>query len=193
MLAAKLVRCVDGYPLLGLVQVEHLNFADIRCPTQLVQVAVLHDDQTRCASAVVEARHQGPRVLDYIIHLARFSAVRSMPGANDKDVAIVPLGDSVGIPLVVHVSATVKFPRRLIQHTRLLKIGLGVGDGTSGHVDAPTHLNALLVPHRLKVVVPYQALRLGPVDEVECDDVVLVEQVKTCAPRSHCHLHLASW
>lgn len=54
VLAAEFIRGVDRDPLLGLQQVKHLDLADVRGASKLEQVAVMHDDESWCASSVIE-------------------------------------------------------------------------------------------------------------------------------------------
>lgn len=99
-----------------------------------------------------------------------------------------------------HVCQRLELPTRLIEVASRPQVGLGASDSTSRHVDAPAHLNALLVPQveehggvlRLEVDVfivllakgkhlvstSYLELTLGEVQHLEDDDVVLVQEVE---------------
>jgi len=172
---AKLVCSVDRNPVFRGFQVQHFNFADVRCASKFEQVAVVHDNESGGAGAVVEAWKHVPLVSDHVVVLARLSAFRPVPASHSNDVSIHPFCDSMGVSLVVHICLGLKAESFLVQHACLLEVGLSVGDGTPSHVNPASHLDTLLVPHRLKVVVLDLPHTFGPVEAVESDDVVSVE------------------
>ena len=47
-----------------------------------------------------------------------------MPGSYDNDIAVLPLGYPMSVPLVVHVGQRVETHRLLVQNARLLEVDL---------------------------------------------------------------------
>ena len=197
MLVAKLVIRRDLDPLITLLQVEHLYLTNIWGTTKLVKIAILHDNEARCASALIQAWQHGPLILGRIIYLTSLGALCAMPRTYSDDVAVCILCDSVSISLIVHVLKLREAPGWLIEHTSPLQISLSVCDGAASHVDSVTHLNALLVPQWLESRILNQSLLLSHSDQIKDDDVVLIEQMQASVLGGHFdpglaarHLHL---
>ena len=95
-----------------------------------------------------------------------------MPASYADDEAVLPLCDTMGVSLVVHVSSSVEAPSLFIQHTCLPKVSFRISNSPTSHIDAATDFDALLIPHRLKVFVLNQALAFGPLKAVESHQVV---------------------
>jgi hypothetical protein len=90
MLAPELVACVYGHPLLRSLQVQHLDFTDIRSAAQLVQVPVLDDNQAGCTGAIVELGQHGPAVSCHIVHLAGTRAFVAVPRTDHNNIPVQP-------------------------------------------------------------------------------------------------------
>ena len=100
-----------------------------------------------------------------------------MPASHADNVAIAPLGDTVSVPPVMHISKRLEAPAFLVKHGCRLKVGLRVSDRATSHINAATDFNTLLIPHLLKVFVLDQALVLSHAQHVERDDIVRVKEV----------------
>ena len=84
----------------------------------------------------------------------------------------------MSVSLVVHVCQGLKEHSILIKDASLLEVSLSVGDSTSRHIDPSADLDALLVPKRPEVVISDPTLTFRPVQKIELDNIVLIQQVK---------------
>ena len=190
MFTPEFVSGVDGHPTLSLDKVKHLYLSDVRSASKLVQIAVVHNQEAWSTCSIVKTGQHRPRVGRHIVHLAGLGTIRPVPGANHDDIPIEPRRYAMGVSLVVHILERSKAHCRLVKHTRLAQVTLGVCHRSARHVDTAPNLNRLLVPQGQEIVVSNLDFGFGHPVEIEKEHIVLVEQMQS--PLMHFDLDLSS-
>ena len=103
-----------------------------------------------------------------------------MPASHTDNESVSPLRNTVGVPLIMHISKRLEAPAFLVEYRCRLKVSLRVNDRATSPINLATDLDALMIPRRLKIFVLNQALVLFHAQQVEHDDIVRVKEVQTC-------------